>query len=422
MSTRSIRSALGVALCLVMIVLPLSLDGLDFRTFGGYPAVGFAVALLLLSGRRWLGWALLVETVLVSAALTRTYDIAPVLGLLGSITVTVPALLVWHLLTRGGRRSFEVDSLAGERRFFRATTLGAAVCAVIGGLLSLAEVSASDALLTGLMSFLSALAAQLAVLPVIPRSPRSSPGHPAERILMWVVLLIVVPAVFLPDSSLPVVFLLPAALSWSANRGATRSSHYQLLVVSVAAYLFTFNGRGPFAQTPAGMPEITGPIMLYLFLVASAYAAIPISASISRLQAVTAEATASASTMERLFESARQSMIITTDAMGVITRVNRGAELILGYDAAELLGRNPAVLHSEEELVRQARRRGLADDDFRGTVEAMAKSGERWDWEVVTRNGPALRLGESHHHRRRRRLPDRLPRGGGGHHGAARGR
>ncbi len=388
MTTWPGRRALIAALCLVMIALPLSLDGLDFRAYGGYPAVGFAVALLVYAERHGLWWALTAETAVITAALSRTYDLHPLLGLVGSASLTLPAYVVWRLLTRNGTVTFEMDSILGERRFFVATALGAAVCAAIGGTLSLFEVSAGDALLTTLMAFVSALAAQLSVLPILSDGSRSAAGNKAERILQWVMLLGVSVVVFWPQGPLTMLFVILTVLGWGANRGSPRSSHLQVMLVSVVAYALTFTGHGPLAGTPAGMPISANPILLYLFIMSCAYLTIPISASISRQQLASAESTRSASTMERLLESARQTLIITTDPYGRITRVNRGAELILGYGSEELLGQSPAVLHPEEEIARHARRMGLPEDDFAQVALAMAASGERWDWEIVTRAGP----------------------------------
>ncbi|HXH81200.1 ATP-binding protein [Nocardioides sp.] len=385
------KRALVVALCLVMIVVPLSLDGLDYRSFGGFPAVGFAVALVVYLGPRWLWWTLLVETVVIGAALTRTYEVSPVFGVAGSITVTGPALLVWYLLTRGDRQ-FEISTQSGERRLIVASAAGALLCGSLGGVFALAEVSPRDALLTGLMSFLSSLAAQLAVLPVLDRASRVASGTRTELIAQWTILLTIVALVLMPQTDLPMLFLIPAVLSWGANRGSPRSAHQQLLVVSILAYLLTFLGRGPLAQAGDGVQDVSGPILLYLFLVASAYVTILISGSVARLQRVTDKATRSASTMERIFESAHRTLIITSDADGRITRFNRGAELMLGYRADEVLGRRANMFYPKYEAGKQARRLGLPGDDFRSLATRMAASREPWDWQMVGKGKRKVRV------------------------------
>ena len=391
MTSWSGKRAVVVALCLVMIVGPLSLEGLDYRSFGGYPAVGFAVALVVYLGRRWLWWTLLVETVVIGVALTRTYDVSPVLGLAGSITLTGPALLVWFLLTRGDRQ-FEVSTASGERRLIVASAAGAFLCGFLGGVFSLAEVAPRDALLTGAMSFISSLAAQLAVLPMLDRASRVASGTRAERVAQWVILLTIVALVLVPHTDLPMLFLIPALLSWGANRGSPRSAHQQLLVVSILAYLLTFLGRGPLAQAGDGGQSVFGPILLYLFLVASAYVTILISGSVARLERVTDKATRSASTMERLFESAHRTLIITSDAEGRITRFNRGAELMLGYRADEVLGSRADMFRPKHEAARQARRLGLPQDDFRSLAATMAASNKPWDWNMVGKDKRRIRV------------------------------
>lgn len=391
MTTGSRERASVVALCLVMIVGPLSLDGLDYRTFGGYPAVGFAVALVIYLGRRWLWWTLLAETLVIGAALTRTYDVSPVLGLAATLTVTAPALLVWTLLARGDRQ-FEISTLAGERRLVAATAAGALLCGALGGVFSLAQVEPRDAVLTAAMSFLSSLSAQLSVLPMLDRASRVSTGRSRERAAQWIILIGVTALVFGFRTTLPLAFVVPAVLSWGANRGSPRSAHQQLLVVSLMAYLLTFFGRGPLAQAVDGRPDIVSPILLYLFLVVCAYVTIPIAGSVARLQRVTIKATQSASTMERLFESAHRTLIITTDANGIITRFNRGAERILGYRADEVLGRPADMFRAGDEVVRHARRLSLPVNDFRSLAINMAESSEPWDWEVVGKDERRIRV------------------------------
>ena len=383
--------ALVVAACVTMIVLPLSLEGVESRAFGGYPAVGFAVALLVHLGRRWVWWALLVESVVIGLTIAHNFDVPLLLGMAASLPLTVPAFVVWHRLTFGGRRPFEIGTREGERRFIVATALGAFICGASGGLLSLAEFEPPRAALTGVMSFLSALAAQLAVLPMLDPGSAPATSTRGERVVQWLLLLGTTTAVFGSHTTLPLLFLVPAVLSWGANRGSPRASHLQLLMVSLLAYVLTYSGRGPLSELSEVVPVQYEPILLYLFLAACAYVAIPISGSVSRLEAVTSEATEAAATMERLLESAQQTMIVTGDAEGRITRFNRGAELMLGHRAEEVLGQPATMLHPPDEVARHARRLGLPPD-VDAVLQAMVTSRERWDWEVPTKDGGRVRI------------------------------
>ncbi|RPE05374.1 PAS domain S-box protein [Chitinophaga lutea] len=56
-----------------------------------------------------------------------------------------------------------------------------------------------------------------------------------------------------------------------------------------------------------------------------------------------------------VLQSASEVSIIATDAHGMITVFNRGAERLLGYEAAEMIGRHmPTVVHDEDEVLERA--------------------------------------------------------------------
>lgn len=59
--------------------------------------------------------------------------------------------------------------------------------------------------------------------------------------------------------------------------------------------------------------------------------------------------------LQALFDAAVEVAIIATDPRGLITMFNSGAERMLGYSAAEMLGRSIAVLHREGDLAACAR-------------------------------------------------------------------
>ena len=70
-------------LLLALITIPVSIASLQATSFGGWPAVGFSVALFLVAGRE-LRWMVLgAQLVVMSVALSFSYDVALPLGAAG---------------------------------------------------------------------------------------------------------------------------------------------------------------------------------------------------------------------------------------------------------------------------------------------------------------------------------------------------
>ena len=68
------------------------------------------------------------------------------------------------------------------------------------------------------------------------------------------------------------------------------------------------------------------------------------------------EARRSKKSLEDVLAAATEVAIIATDSTGLITIFNRGAELMLGYDTAEMVGvHSPALLHDPEEVEARSR-------------------------------------------------------------------
>ena len=91
-----------------------------------------------------------------------------------------------------------------------------------------------------------------------------------------------------------------------------------------------------------------------------------------------------------VLDAATEQSIIATDAQGLITVFNRGAERMLGYRAREMLGRTPELLHDPEEIRRRADELGIAPgfDVFLAT--AARGEAETRQWTYVTRSGQRL--------------------------------
>src|SRR5690349_6218186 len=90
---------LQCVLLLALVAVPLSIPSLHATSFGGWPALGFAVALFLVAGPQYRWYVAAAEFVVIAPALAFSYDVIVPLGAVGSLSVIVPAMLTAYLLT-----------------------------------------------------------------------------------------------------------------------------------------------------------------------------------------------------------------------------------------------------------------------------------------------------------------------------------
>ncbi len=97
--------------------------------------------------------------------------------------------------------------------------------------------------------------------------------------------------------------------------------------------------------------------------------------------------------IENILFAATEFSIIATDTNGVITQFNRGAELLLGYKAIEMVNINtPAIIHLEQEVISRGEELSLEKSrpiqDFDVFIQ-KAKEGqpETRHWTYVTKDG-----------------------------------
>ena len=105
--------------------------------------------------------------------------------------------------------------------------------------------------------------------------------------------------------------------------------------------------------------------------------------------------TAARDRLQAVLDAAVEVAIIATDMDGHIVLFNRGAERMLGYAEAELLGRTPAMLHEAQEVRQRAaelsRLRGTGVEGFETFVLLARELGsETREWTYVRKDGRAL--------------------------------
>lgn len=326
------------ALLLVLLAAPLSVHGLQATSYGGWPAIGFAVALFLAAGPQRVWQVGAAQAAVVTTALALSYDVPVWTAMLGSLAVIGPALLTQHLLTKVGTGHLRLDEV-DSWHYHAVTALSALLCSLIAMGAAATLLETQEVLVAGLMSFLAALTAQLTVLPLMIRnSGRPPAANLLERVLQRLLTAALVLAVFVPTTGLGIAFLLFPMLGWAAIRATRRETHLQLFLVCAVAYGLTLNGNGPLASPLNGVPESLSPAVLYLFMAATCYLTVPLTMAVERLFAMTGQATRAATTVERLLDSVSGALIIATDAAG---RPDHALQRRGTADARVLPGRGP---------------------------------------------------------------------------------
>ncbi|MBB2485761.1 PAS domain S-box protein [Mitsuaria sp. WAJ17] len=107
------------------------------------------------------------------------------------------------------------------------------------------------------------------------------------------------------------------------------------------------------------------------------------------------ELTVARDRLQAVLDAAQEVAIIATDMVGHILLFNRGAEHMLGYAEAELLGRSPACLHDPQEVVQRAaelsRLRGTTVEGFETFVLLARELGsETREWTYLRKDGRRL--------------------------------
>jgi len=99
--------------------------------------------------------------------------------------------------------------------------------------------------------------------------------------------------------------------------------------------------------------------------------------------------------LQAVLDAATEISVIATDAQGTITMFNRGAEKMLGYEAASVLGKSPVMFHDPAELRARAAelsvQMGRAVEGYDTFVAVARQSGyEVRDWTYLRQDGSRL--------------------------------
>jgi PAS domain S-box-containing protein len=351
---------------------------------GIWPAA-LASAALLVSRRP--PTLVVLALVFVVAFLTiwsaRPVDVA--LGL--AIGLTAETWVVWRILTGGVRERPRLYTNRDLGRYIGSATIGAFVVAGAAVVTSFAT-GWGDPWLLGLAVGTSSLASQLSVTPFFCRlRPHRGLAPTIERVAQWTVILTVTPIIFLLDDFPAMVFIVMPVLAWGALRSGAYESIAQLFATLGIAIGLTTRGHGPFAHVDVryGLPVDVQGILLAAFIIDCALVVVPFVLSVGEQIENARQVAAERDRVQSIVNGTTGVAIIGSDPLARITLFNPGAERLLGYSAAEVLGRSSRMLHSVESVAEKAAELGLPNE-FEAVAAAMIGQGPS-DMKFVRKDG-----------------------------------
>ncbi|CAI9408676.1 sensor histidine kinase [Nocardioides sp. T2.26MG-1] len=354
----------------IVLLVPMTLVGVTAvqgapdggHAIGIWP-VGLATGCLMVTSRPRTPLLVVLVAVLATGSIWvggRDLDVAAGLG----VGLSLGVWTMWRILAQGRRERAELRTSADLARFLGGGFAGASVVAAAAALTGLVT-GWGDPGLLALAVGTSHLGAQLTVVPLFCRLRYHAPvASRGERIAQWVLIVTITPAVFLPQDSASIVFLVIPVLVWGAMRSSPYEALAQLLAVLAFAIPLTTWGHGPFANAGQSF-ELSADgqgILLATYGAVCALVVIPLVLTVGEQLEHARQSAAERDKVQNIVNGTTGVAIIGTDELGRVTLFNPGAERLLGYRAEEVLGRLTRQFHSDRAVVEKAAELGVAAD------------------------------------------------------------
>jgi PAS domain S-box-containing protein len=356
-----------------------------------WPAAGVAVGAMAVSvtwkQRAWVLAAIAVAAFFANLHGGRAVGISFVFA---AVNLANPLVAV-AVFTSAWRRRPRLELPEDLWRLFLGAFCGAAVTGVLGGA-TVALLQDGDWWLIARAVFASHATAIIIIVPsvfVVPRGIR--PRRTLETAAQAGVLVACILLIFSRGQVLPLTILVIPVLMWAAVRFSARIVTVELLVAGVMTSVLTTMGRGPLGETVVSQelaPETTGTLLQILL---GTYAIVTLTlllttmsreASASRTEAVNA-------LLESVMGAATHTLVVACDPRGRVEAYNAGAERLLGWSAAEVVGRaTPEQWVDRKETRRRAAQLGVTPGfDVLVAPLRQGASSDKRDWTMVRRDG-----------------------------------
>jgi PAS domain S-box-containing protein len=388
--TRKLSPAATVAL--VGVLFLVALTSARFAPTGPeatwWPGSAIAACLLLLTPAAW-RLRVLAVTVAVTAAGALAGGASLPASAGSGAALGAEAFVVCWWLTRHTSDGPRLRTWNDAVRLAVGALLGSGLSAVVAlPWLSSSGIGAGAAFLGVLTAH---LAAALVAVPLALTEWRvARPLLIPEAIAHWTVLAALVALCYFPEEHPPLASLI-LCLVWAAARFTPLCATLEMAALAVTVTVLGSLGHGPFVADPsspttAGSGSVSW--MSQMFVLVSAAATQMFILAISQERRSERRVVHSEASMHRIIESATNTAVMATDAHGLITVFNPGAEQLLGYSAEEVLHqRSPLSFHDPVEIAERAAELGVPPEKvFVHALEAGADH-ETGDWTYVCKDG-----------------------------------
>ncbi len=362
-----------------------------------WPASGLALGVVVLTPRRW--WPALATAIFVSNLMAQALarGVHPTSATLALINALEPLLAAFVLIrVVGGAGRVGENSLRSVGGLLAAAGMANAVTAALAA--TALHVGVGAPLQPAFSGwYLADGLGMLAVAPLVLALAHRDARRPGLEDLALGLLtsaaaigIFAFPAEVIP-AFLAYPYIIFPLLSLTAVRCGRRTTAFTSLAIATIATLGTLAGQGTFARPD--LTQLESVTVLQGFLGVVAVLTLALAGMLSKHLAVEARLSATSERFASVLSAATEFSVIGTDLAGTITVFNVGAERMLGYSAAEMVGlQTPAAIHDPLEVLRRAEELSMEPGFDVFVHTARDGEAETREWTYVRKDGATLRV------------------------------
>jgi signal transduction histidine kinase len=256
------------------------------------------------------------------------------------------------------------------------------------------------------MGALNALSYCLAIPLICETMPHQRTPWVAEHVIHWVVISVLTVLLFATSKGESLIYLLIPLVGYAALRFPLKEAVAQLWVVAGIAIVLSYGLVPGMTAVPMHfsipLPDDLHLVPLTLLVIVCLAIVIVGNITDELLVNLRGELSVKTAQLEETLQTATGAAIMETDLKGDLVFFSRGAELMTGYTAREVIGRSPAMFFTPESLIDIAALTGVGELPSGPRVthvdrynfigynlgkRAISRSAKSYDWKFSHKDG-----------------------------------